>query len=151
MCLLITLFNVLINQKVGHLGKRKTNISARERTRKLHTSKYINSCAKRGKFNYSNEIKIDYNQQCHPLHLGNKQYKQFPKKKKEKKECEREGEGEGKGEERERKREREEERMRKRGRESDKNKEKEMKEEEKMEKAILKVHRSLQMHSLTRS
>ena len=34
-------------------------------------------------FLYSNEGTIDYNQQCHPLHLGNKQYKQFPKKNKQ--------------------------------------------------------------------
>ena len=69
---------------------------------------------------YSNKGTINYNQQCHPLHLGNKQYKQFPKKKylkkekgrrkeKKKKKCEREGKGEGKGEEM---REREEERVR---------------------------------------
>ena len=69
---------------------------------------------------YSNEGTIDYNQQCHPLHLGNEQYKQFPqnrknlKKEKEKgkerkRECEREGKIEGKGEER---REKEEERVR---------------------------------------
>ena len=35
---------------------------------------------KKKKFLYSNEGIIDYNQQCHPLHLVNKQYKQFPKK-----------------------------------------------------------------------
>ena len=31
---------------------------------------------------YSNKGTINYNQQCHPLHLRNKQYKQFPQKKK---------------------------------------------------------------------
>ena len=31
---------------------------------------------------YSNEGTIDYNQQCHPLHLGNEQYKQFPQNRK---------------------------------------------------------------------
>ena len=144
------------------LGKRKTDSSARERTRKLFTSEYTNSCAKKKKENslYSNEDTIYYNQQCHPLHLGNKQYKQFPqkKRKKKKKECEREREGEGKGEKRERKREREEERLRNRGRESEKKKkdkkekkEEKEKEEEKIEKAVLKVHRSLQTHSLARS
>ena len=50
MCLLITLFNNLINQKLGHLDKRKTNSSARERTRNLHTSEYTNSCAKKKLF-----------------------------------------------------------------------------------------------------
>ena len=40
--------------------------------------------------------------------------------------------------------------MRKRGRENEK-KEKENKEEEKMEKAVLKVYRPLQTHSLARS
>ena len=49
MCLSITLFNILINQKAGHLGKRKTDSSARERTRKLHTSEYTNSCFKQNK------------------------------------------------------------------------------------------------------
>ena len=33
---------------------------------------------------YSNKGTINYNQQCHPLHLGNKQHKQFPQKKKKK-------------------------------------------------------------------
>ena len=139
MCLLITLFNVLINKKAGHLGKRKTDRSTRERTRKLHQNTQIHALKEKN-FLYSNEGTIDYNQQCHPLHLGNKQYKQFPKKKKKKKKCERE--------ERERKREREEERMRKRGRESEKKKKKEKKEEkekeeEKIEKAVLKIHCSL--------
>ena len=30
---------------------------------------------------YYNKGTIDYNQQCHSLHLGDKQYKQFPQKK----------------------------------------------------------------------
>ena len=117
---------------MGHLDKRKIDSSAMERMRKLFTSEYTNPCAKNKIFLYSNEGTIDYNQQCHPLHLINKQYKQFPQKKKKKK------------------------RMRKRGRESGKKKEKEKKEEkekeeEKMEKAVLKVHHSLQTHSLARS
>ena len=106
-----------MNKKVSHLGKRKANSSARKCPRKLHTSEYTNSCFKKKKFAfYFNEDTIDYNQQYHPLHLGNKQYKQFPQKrknlKKEKrrgKEKKRECEREGKGEER---REREEERVR---------------------------------------
>ena len=73
---------------------------------------------------YSNKGTINYNQKCHPLHLGNEQYKQFPQKKFSRK----------------RKRER---KKRKRRRESEngkeKEKEKEKEEEEKMEKAVLKV------------
>ena len=104
-----------------------------EGTRKLFTSEYINSCAKKKeKISLFNEGTIDYNQQCHPLHLTNKQYKKFPQKKKRVRT--RKG---GR-----RKRRREEGRMRKRGRESGKKKEKEKKEEEKIEKAVLKMHRS---------
>ena len=82
-----------------------------------------------------------YNQQCHSLHLRDKQYKQFPKKKnlkrekergKEKKrECERKGERDGK----------EKEKVKEKiGGENVKEKEKEKEEEEehKIEKAILK-------------
>ena len=108
MCLSITLFNVITNKKAGHLGKRKTDSSAREHTRKLHQNTQIHA-PKEKIFLYSNKGTIDYNQQCHSLHLGNKQYKQFPQKKwKRKRECEQE--------ERERKREREEEIVRKRRR-----------------------------------
>ena len=106
-----------MNQKARHIGKRETDSSVRKRPRKLHTSEYENSCfTKKEIALYSKEDIIDYNQQCHPLHLGNEQYKQFPHKeekgkgKEKKRECEREGKGEGKGEERrEREREREEE------------------------------------------
>ena len=42
---LITLFNILMNQKARHLGKRK--IDTRKRSRKLHTSEYENSCFKK--------------------------------------------------------------------------------------------------------
>ena len=57
---------------------------ARSYPRKLHISEYTDSCLKNKKsiVLYSNKGTINYNQQCHPLHLGNKQYKQFPKKKK---------------------------------------------------------------------
>ena len=157
---MITLFNILVNQKWGISVKEKqTSQPGNVRESYSHQNTPIHVPKKKKKNSlYSNEGTIDYNRQCHPLHLGNKQYKQFSQKKKgkrgkKKRECEREGEGEGKGEERERKREREEERLRKRGRESEKKKEKEKKEEkekeeEKMEKAILKVHQSLQTHSL---
>ena len=97
---LIALFNILVNQKQGDIsviekqtaqpGNVRENYS-RQNTQIQEPKKKI--------FLYSNEGTIDYNQQCHPLHLGNKQYKQFPKKKSE---CERETEGEGKGEERKR-------------------------------------------------
>ena len=114
MCLLITLFNILINQKAGHLSKRKTNSSAKELTRKLHTSKYTNLCFKiKENFLYYNKGTIDYNQQCHPLHLGNEQCRKFPQKKKKSlkrekdigKERKRDCEREGKGEERRKRRE----------------------------------------------
>ena len=36
-----------MNQKVRHLGKRKTDSSTRKRPRKLHTSEYTNSCLKK--------------------------------------------------------------------------------------------------------
>ena len=36
-----------MNQKVRHLGKRKTNSLARKLPRKLHTSEYTNSCFKK--------------------------------------------------------------------------------------------------------
>ena len=55
-------------------------------------------------------IQKSYNQQCHPLHLGSEQYKQFPQKKKKK---------EGKGN---------------RGRESANGREKEKEKEKKEEK-----------------
>ena len=108
-----------MNQRVRRLDKRKIDSTARKHPRKSHTSEYTNSCFKKIAL-YSNKDTSDYNQQCHPSHLGNEQYKQFPQKRKnlkkekgrgkeKKRECEREGKGEGKGEER---REREEERVR---------------------------------------
>ena len=47
MCSLITLFNILMNKKVRHLGKRKTDSLARKRPRKLHTLEYTNSYFKK--------------------------------------------------------------------------------------------------------
>ena len=44
MCSLITLLNILMNQKARLIGKRKVSSSARKRLRKLHTSEYANSC-----------------------------------------------------------------------------------------------------------
>ena len=51
-------------------------------------------------------IQKSYNQQCHPLHLGSEQYKQFPQKKKKKREKEREEERVRTGGKRRRKRRR---------------------------------------------
>ena len=89
-----------MKQKARHSGKRKTDSSTRKRSRKLHTSEYEKFMLHKKKIAlYSKKDIIDYNQQCHPLHLGNEQYKQFPQKRK-------------KSQEREREREREEERVR---------------------------------------
>ena len=47
---------------------------------------------KKGKVSfYSNQITFNYNQRCHPLHLGSTQYKQFPQKKKKPQERKRKG------------------------------------------------------------
>ena len=45
---------------------------------------------------YSNQITFNYNQKCHPLHLRDTWYKQFPQKKKK-------GEGKERGEKEEKK------------------------------------------------
>ena len=46
---------------------------------------------------YSNYITFNYNQKCHPLHLRDTWYKQFPQKKKKKQKTSgRKKEGEGK-------------------------------------------------------
>ena len=67
--------------------KNEANSLVRSYPRKLHISEYTDSCFKNKKsiVLYSNKGTINYNQQCHPLHLGNKQYKQFPQKKKKRK------------------------------------------------------------------
>ena len=46
---------------------------------------------------YSNQITFNYNQKCHPLHLRDTWYKQFPQKKTSKKK--KEGEGKERAEE----------------------------------------------------
>ena len=123
MCLWIILSSILINKKARHLGKSKIAQPGNVK-RKLHTSEYTKSCAKKISIVlYCNKGTIDYNQQCHSLHLGNKQYKQFPqhrnslkkrKRKKEKergkerkRECERKGKRDGNKREIEKKRKRE--------------------------------------------
>ena len=99
MCSLITLLNILMNKKTRHIGKRKVGNSARKRLRKLHTSEYANSCFTKKKrlFFISKKIQLiqkSYNRQCHPLHLGSKQYKQLPQKgRKEEKKILRKGKG----------------------------------------------------------
>ena len=73
-------------------------------------------------------IQRSNNQQCHPLHLGSKQYKQLPQKKISKK---------GKGKRRrESANEREKEKEKKKKEEKGKE---EKKKEEKMERAVLKI------------
>ena len=142
-----------MNQKVRHLGKRKTDSSTRKRPIKLHTSEYTNSYFKKKIALYSNEDTIDYNQQCHPLQLGNEQYKQFPQKRKnlkkekgrgkeKKRECERRGTRRRKRRRKKRKRGRESENGREKEKEKEKKEDKEKEEknkEEKIEKAVLKV------------
>ena len=82
MCLLITLFKILINQKRSiSVKEKRTAQLGNVRESYTHQNTQIHE-PKEKKFLYSNEGTIDYNQQCHPLHLGNKQYKQFPQKKK---------------------------------------------------------------------
>ena len=98
MCSLITLLNILMNQKARHIDKRKAGSSARKLLRKLHTSEYANSCfTKKKLFFISKKIQLiqkSYNQQCHPLHLGREQYKQLPQKGgKEEKKISRKGKG----------------------------------------------------------
>ena len=50
--------HILRNKKVGHFGKRKTYNSARERTRKLHTSEYTISCAKKKRKFFFIQMKV---------------------------------------------------------------------------------------------
>ena len=114
-----------------YIGKRKAGSSTRKRLRKLHTSEYKNSCfTKKKLFFISKKIQLiqrSNNQQCHPLHLGSKQYKQLPQKKISKK---------GKGKRRrESANEREKEKEKKKKEEKGKE---EKKKEEKMERAVLK-------------
>ena len=81
MCSLIILFSILINQKPDISVKEKQTAqpgkvqeSYTHQNIQIHTPKiYI--------VLYYNKGTIDYSQQCHPLHLGNEQYKQFPQKK----------------------------------------------------------------------
>ena len=117
-CLLISLFNILVNQKRGISVKEKQTAqpgNIRESYSRQNTQ--IHEPKKKNVL-YANEGTIDYNQQCHLLHLRNKQYKQFPqkkrKKRKEKKKKkksanekgkEKEKEKKGRGKDKERKRE----------------------------------------------
>ena len=68
-----------------HLGKKKKkNIQLGQVTSEKITHFRIHRfmLQKKNIVFYSNEGTIDYNQQCHPLHLGNEQYKQFPQNRK---------------------------------------------------------------------
>ena len=64
-----------------HLGKKKKKKQTARpgNTRENYTlqSTQIHA-SKKNIVIYSHKGTIDYNQQCHPLHLGNEQYKQFP-------------------------------------------------------------------------
>ena len=67
---------------MGHLDKKKqTDQPGNIRESYSHQNTQIHAPKKKS-FLYSNEGTIDYNQQCHLLHLINKQYKQFPQQKK---------------------------------------------------------------------
>ena len=102
---MITLFDILINQKRGISVKEKqTAQSGNVRESYTHQNTQIHA-PKKKIFLYSNEDTIDYNQQCHPLHLINKQYKQFPKKKgkREKRKKKKSANEKGKEEEKEKK------------------------------------------------
>ena len=102
----------LIKKRGTSVKEKQTAQPGSVRESYTHQNTQIHA-PKEKNFLYSNEGTIDYNQQCHPLHLGNKQYKQFPqnKKKKKKKESanekgrEKEKEKKGRGKEKERKRE----------------------------------------------
>ena len=102
---MIALFNVLVNHKRGISIKEKPIAqpgNVRESYARQNTQIHV---PKKKNFLYSNEGTIDYNQQCHPLHLRNKQYKQFPQKKKKGSANEKGKEKKGRGKEKERKRE----------------------------------------------
>ena len=113
---MIALLNILVNQKRGISIKEKPTAqpgNVRESYALQNTQIHV---PKKKIFLYSNEGTIDYNQQCHPLHLRNKQYKQFAQKKKKRvrtrrgwrRKIKRKGEEKrkrGRGNEKERKRE----------------------------------------------
>ena len=120
MCSLITLFNILMNKKTRHIGKRKAGSSVEKLLRKLHTSEYKNSCFI---VLYFKEDTIDSKKlqsavpsftsrertvQPTPSKKKKNLKKEKGKGKEKKRECEWAGKGEGKGEER-RERERREE------------------------------------------
>ena len=107
---MIALFKILVNQERGiSIKEKQTAQPGNVRESYSHQNTKIRA-PKKKYFLYSSEGTIDYNQQCHPLHLINKQYKQFPLKKKKKKsanEKEREKEKEKRGRENEKERKRE--------------------------------------------
>ena len=53
----------------GNVQESDTHQNIQIHTPKIHIVLYYNKCT------------IDYSQQCYPLHIGNEQYKQSPKKK----------------------------------------------------------------------
>ena len=117
-----------MNQKVRHLGKRKTDSLARKRPRKLHTSEYTNSSFKKKKLLFiPMKIQLITISSAFPYISGMNSTRSSLKKKILKKKRRKK-----------RKRKRESEN----GKENEKKEEKEKEEkekEEKMEKAVLKV------------
>ena len=93
-----------MNKKVRHLGKRKTDSSARKCLRKLHTSEYKNSCLKKKLLFIPMKIRLITISRAIPYNSGMNNIRKSAKG---------EGKGEGKGEEI---RGREEERVRTGGR-----------------------------------
>ena len=143
MCLLITLFNILINKKAGHLGKRKTDSSARERTRKLHTSEYKNSCFEIFFFFIPMKVQLIIISSAIPYISGiNSTSSSLNTGKISRKRKEEGKRGRESVNEREKKKEKEKEKEKAKEKEKEKKEEKEeeeKEEEEKMEKAVLKV------------
>ena len=124
---MIALFNILVNQKRGISVKEKQTAQPRNvRESYTHQNTQIHA-PKKKKFLYSNEGTIDYNQQCHPLHLRNKQVQAVPSKNKEKEEREKKTVRTRRG--RRRKRRRKGEGKIKRGRETEKERKREWKRE----------------------
>ena len=79
---MIALFKILVNQEWGISIKEK-QIAQPGNVRESYSRQNTQIRAPKKKiFLYSNEGTIDYNQQCHPLHLINKQYKRLSQKKK---------------------------------------------------------------------
>ena len=119
-----------MNQKARHLGKRKTDSSARKRPRKLHTSEYKNSCFEKKLLFIRMKIQLITIISAIPYISGMNSTSSSLKKEK----ISRKRKGEGK-----RRRESENGREKEKEKEKKEKKEKEeKKKEKKMERAVLK-------------